>query len=230
MILRAVYGAVAACILLSAGHATAGMAAAKPRTTSSRPVVDDATKTQAATTGIGPKKAGSALPLLPSSDSKEPITINADALDFFNKDNKLVYAGNVVAVQGASALKASKLSIDLDRNTSGTAPRAPANATVPVAGGNSVRHMEADGPVTLVSKDQVGTGDHATYDKPENRFYLKGNVTLTQGPDVTQGDSLIYDMPSGQARVVGHVRTVLTPGTRTQDTMVKDRADGEPPR
>ena len=228
MILRAVAGAFAAALLLCVGFATAGMAAATSKGTSSRPVVGVGTETPAATTGIGPKKAGSALPLLPGGGSKEPITVNADALDFFNKDNKLVYTGNVVAVQGDSALKASKLNIDLDKNVSSTGPQAPPTATSPAS--SSVRHIEADGPVTLASKDQVGTGDHATYDKLENKFYLKGHVTLTQGPNITQGDSLIYDMPSGQARVVGHVRSILTPGTQTQGPVAKDQADGEAPR
>ena len=230
MILLAVSGVVAACLLLCVDFATAGTVAATSRTTSSLPIVDHGTKRPVATTGVVQSKGITALPLLPSGSSKEPITINADALDFFNKDNRLVYTGNVVAVQGESALKASKLNIDLDKDVSSTAPRAPANAAAPATGSNSVRHMEADGPVTLVSKDQVGTGDHATYDKSENRFYLKGNVTLTQGPNITQGDSLIYDMPSGQARVVGHVRSVLTPGNKSQDTTVKDQADGQSPR
>lgn len=229
MVLRAGSGAVAACLFLCVACATAGTAGATTRATSSGPAADDRARTPA-TTGVAPKKAGPALPFLPSGGSKEPITVNADALDFFNKDNRLVYTGHVVAVQGESALKASKLDIDLDRSVPGTGPGAPATAPTPAAGNNSVRHMEADGPVTLVSKDQVGTGDHATYDKPENKFYLRGNVTLTQGPNITQGDSLIYDMPSGQARVVGHVRSVLTPNSNTQDSMAKDQADGTSPR
>ena len=230
MILRAVSGAVAACLLLGVAFATAGTAGAATRVTSSLPVVDDKARTPAATTRVAPRKAGSALPLLPSGGPKEPITVNADALDILNKDNKLVYTGHVVAVQGESALKASKLNIDLDKNVSSTGPQAPATAADPPGGSNSVRHMEADGPVTLTSKDQVGTGDHATYDKLDNKFYLKGSVTLTQGPNITQGDSLVYDMTSGQARVVGHVRSVLTPNTRTQDTVAKDQADVDSPR
>ena len=101
------------------------------------------------------------MPLLPGSGSKEPVNITADKLDFLNKENKLVYTGNVVVVQGDSTLKASKLDIDLQRDAGGaTAPATPAPADAGAPGqGSSVRHMEASGPVTLISKDQVGTGD-----------------------------------------------------------------------
>ena len=79
--------------------------------------------------------------------------------------------------------------------------------------------MDATGPVTLISKDQVGTGDSATYDKGEDKVYLNGNVTLSQGTNVTQGDRLIYDMATGQAQVFsgqtngGRVMSVFTPGS-----------------
>ena len=177
----------------------------------------------AAKAGGSGKPAG-AVPLLPGSSSKEPVNITADKLDFLNKDNKLVYTGNVVVVQGDTTMKASVLHIDLQKTDpaagGATAPAgAPAGGDVGPGQGSSVRHMEADGPVTLISKDQIGTGDHATYDKGEDKVYLNGNVTLSQGPNVTQGDHLVYDMTSGQAQVFsgqtngGRVTSVFTPGS-----------------
>ncbi len=174
------------------------------------------------------KGAGPGVPLLPGAGSKEPVNIDADKLDYFDKDQKLIYTGDVVAVQGESTLKASVLTIFLQKDAQGqggaTAPTpnpAPAGgANVGPAAGSSVKHMEADGPVTLISKDQVGTGNHATYDKAENKVYLTGNVTLSQGTNVTQGDHLIYDLTTGQAQVFSgttnaRVKSVFTPGSGT---------------
>ncbi len=170
--------------------------------------------------------AGSNVPLLPGAGSKEPVSIDAAKLDYFDKEQKLVYTGDVVAVQGESTMKASVLTIFLQKQdpagqAGATAPAAPAAAPAGFGGptgGSSVRHMEADGPVTLISKDQVGTGDHATYDKAENRVYMNGNVTLSQGTNVTQGDRLIYDLTNGQAQVFSgttnaRVKSVFTPGS-----------------
>ncbi len=186
---------------------------------------DDAPNKPAAA-DAAPKKASAGVPLLPGSGSKEPVNITADKLDFLNKENKLIYSGNVVVVQGDSTLKGSVLNIDLQRDQPGaggaTAPATPAPADGAAPGqGSSVRHMEVDGPVTLISKDQIGTGNHATYDKAENKVYLNGNVTLSQGTNVTQGDRLVYDMTSGQAQVYsgktngGRVSSVFTPGAGT---------------
>ncbi len=186
-------------------------------------------KPESAAASVAPaKKPAAGVPLLPGSGSKEPVNIEADKLDYLNKEQQLIYTGNVVVVQGDSTLKASVLTIDLQKNDPGaggaTAPAVPGAANAPPTAamgpgqGSSVRHMVADGPVTLISKDQVGTGDHATYDKAENRVYLNGNVTLSQGTNVTQGDRLVYDMTSGQAQVFAgqtnpRVMSVFTPGS-----------------
>ena len=216
MTLRALLSILAACLSLCAGSVTTATAATVPKKTLSPSHGGDAAKDPAAATGGAPKKSGSGMPLLPGSGSKEPINIHADQLDFLNKENKLIYTGHVVAVQGDSTLKASKLTIDLDRTGSGGgAPDAAADGT-PGDGGSSVRHMDAEGPVTMISKDQIGTGSHATYDKAENKVHLTGSVTLSQCANVTQGDSLVYDLQSGQARVMGNVGSVFTPGSDKQ--------------
>ena len=171
------------------------------------------------------RKGGGAM--LPGTGSHDPVNIDAAKLDYFDKQQKLVYTGNVVAVQGDSTLKASELTIYLSKDDS-KAAAAPAGgettaaaATAAGAGpstGSSVRHMDAKGPVTLISKDQIGTGDNGSYDKGVNKVILTGNVTLSQGTNVTKGDKLIYDLTSGQAQVfsgqtAGRVKSIFTPGS-----------------
>lgn len=160
-------------------------------------------------------KASNPTAILPGSNSKEPISIDADKLVYYDKEQKAVYSGNVVAVQGDSKLTCSTLTIFLAR---GEAPKAegsaekepavsPASAggEAPGASTSQVRRMEAAGPVTVVSKTQVATGDRGVYDKTENKVWLLGNVTLSDGGNVTKGDKLTYDLTSGQAVVeTGH--------------------------
>jgi lipopolysaccharide export system protein LptA len=157
--------------------------------------------------------------VLPGATGKEPINIDAGKLEYFDKEQKAVYSGAVVAVQGESRLKTEVLTIFLDRaanqtgETSGTAAGA-GSAT----GAGQVKRMEASGGVTIVQKDQVGTGDRATYDRSENKVYLTGNVTLSQGPNVTKGERLVYDLNSGQAVIEGsrsnnRVKSLFVPGS-----------------
>ncbi len=154
--------------------------------------------------------------LLPGADNHQPINFAADKLDYFDKEQKLIYTGNVVAVQGDSRINATVLTIFLDKKPtgSGAAPAPTPSGPAGASGGSQVRRMEGQGPVAVTSKDQVGTGDALVYDKPENKFYLIGHVALSQGENVTRGDKLVYDLTTGQAVVssTGRVRSLIIPG------------------
>ncbi len=136
--------------------------------------------------------------MLPGASAKDPYTVDASKLELFEKENKLVYTGNVLATQGPTKVRGSVMTIYLDKAASGSSD-------------SSVRRIEMKGPVTVAQKDKVGTGDSGVYDKAENKWYLIGNVTFTQGTTVTQGDKLIYDLATNRATVTGRARTVLTP-------------------
>jgi lipopolysaccharide export system protein LptA len=153
---------------------------------------------------LAQKASSTSTPVLPGGDSKEPINIDAAKLDYFDKEQKLIYTGDVIATQGDSTLKATALVLYLTPKNSGDQTGVPASSS-------QLRRMEATGPVTLVTKGQVGTGDAGVYEKGPNTLYLIGNVTLTQGTSVTKGDKLTYDLTSGQAVVTGHVRSLFIP-------------------
>ena len=143
------------------------------------------------------------------NDNRQPINIKAAKLDYFDKQSKLVYRGNVVAVRGDTTLKTPLLVVLLNPKQAGGSTRPSSDS--------QVRRMEASGPVTIISKGQVATGDTGIYEKAENKIFLNGNVTLSQGPNVTQGDHLVYDTTSGQAIVTGHVRSMFLPDNKASE-------------
>jgi lipopolysaccharide export system protein LptA len=151
----------------------------------------------------------SPIQILPGTSSKEPVSIDADKLVYYDKERKAVYSGNVVVIQGDTKMTCSVMTVFLDRSPSpGTNTPAPAPAAAPApAGGDGpsansgIKRLEAAGPVTVVSKTQVATGDNATYDKAENRVQLIGHVTLSDGQNVTKGDKLTYDLKTSQATI-----------------------------
>ncbi|ARN82367.1 LptA/OstA family protein [Methylocystis bryophila] len=137
--------------------------------------------------------------ILPGATASDPVNIDADKLDYFDKEQKLIYGGSVIVVNGPSTLKTSRMTIFLD-NKKGAGKDGQGEA-----GGSSsdkVRHVEAEGPVTLVSPDQIATGDHLTYDRGDNKVHLTGNVTWTQGENVVKGDHLVYDLTTKEAHVL----------------------------
>jgi lipopolysaccharide export system protein LptA len=179
-------------------------------------------------------KPTAATPLLPGGNSKEPVSIEADKLVYFDKEQKAIYSGNVVVIQGDTKLTCSTMVIHMEKTAAAGAPAAPAVKVAdagPASSGESshVSHMDCAGPVTVLSKTQTATGDSAVYDKPQNKIWLIGHVTLSDGGNVTKGDKLTYDLTSGQATVdtggtSGRVKGLFLPGAADGAAAAKPKA------
>jgi len=155
------------------------------------------------------QKSGTAI--LPGGDSRAPVSIDAARLEYFDKEQKLVYSGGVVAKQGDAVMRAAALTIFMNSG-------AMQGGGAAGAGENQVKRMEAAGPVTIISKDQVGMGDRAVYDKEGDKVLLIGNVSLSQGGNIIKGKAdsrLIYDLKTSQAIIegAGGVNSLMTPGS-----------------
>lgn len=166
--------------------------------------------------------------------NKEPIKIDADRLDVFDKEGRAVFAGNVVAVQGDSTMRCTSLTVLYEQGrgaaaagvTTGAAgspattaePAKAARGANPLSGGDSaIRKINCKGPVTIVSKTQVATGDNAEFDRAANKVVLVGNAALSDGPNVTRGERVAYDINTGIANVVGgRVRALIVPGSQNK--------------
>lgn len=174
----------------------------------------------------GKEKSGSAVPGF-GSNSKEPIQIDADRLEVFSKEQRAVYSGNVAAVQGDTTIKAPTMVIFYEREgdkPSGQGAAQPGGQDKPEGegGGTQLKRVEAKGGVSVVSKDQVATGNEGVFDRAANKIILTGNVALSQGENITKGQKLIYDTETGVAVVEsgaaagvpgGRVRGVFVPGS-----------------
>jgi lipopolysaccharide export system protein LptA len=88
-------------------------------------------------------------------------------------------------------------------------------------GDSAIKKLDCAGPVTVVSKDQVATGDNAVYDKVLNKIVMTGNVSLSQGPNVTRGERLVYDLDTAVATVEttpgGRVKALFVPGNNNAE-------------
>lgn len=150
-----------------------------------------------------------------SENSKDPIKIDADRLDVFDKESRAVFAGNVVAVQGKTTIRCSKMTIHYANRSQG----APGQAARPTpaaagAGDGGIKRLECDGPVTVTSEDQVASGDKAVFDREKDTVVLTGKVALAKGQNVTRGDRLLYNTKTGIANIDGgRVQGFFVPGS-----------------
>jgi lipopolysaccharide export system protein LptA len=165
--------------------------------------------------GLGPAVSKSSEPvaILPGGDAKSPISIEADRLEYFEKEGRAVYNGHVVVVQGDTKLTCSRLAIFMDKSGEAAKPKEPSAGADASSG---LKHMDCAGPVKVSSKTQTATAENGSYDKGRNEVVLSGHVVLTDGRNVTKGDRLVYDLNSGQAVVQGggsRVQGLFLPGS-----------------
>ncbi len=219
------------------------------------------------------KEAGSGFGAFGSGGGKEPIKIDADRLDVFDRENKAVFAGNVVAVQGESTIRCSSMTVHYQRKEKEPKGKAEAkgsdgkgaDAKASIAqavdakpvekpvkveakaepkvekpekssdptDGSAIRQVVCAGPVTVVSKDQVASGDNAVFDRVANRVVLTGNVVLSQCQNVTRGSRLVYDMNTGRANMDpvagGRVSAMFVPGGKDDGAKGKQAGCAQPP-
>ncbi len=163
------------------------------------------------------RKKGGSSPLIPGGNSKAPIAIDAERLEYLEKEQKFIYSGNVVARQGEATLKAPTMTVYLEKD--GT--KKPGSAQADTGMNDQIKRIETTGPVTITLKDQsgktqVGTGDRGLYDKPANKVFLIGHPVLTQDQNIVRGapgQTLEYDLNSGRANFsgAGRVSTIFVP-------------------
>lgn len=154
--------------------------------------------------------------------SKEPIKIDADKLDVFDKEGRAVFSGNVVAVQGESTMNCSLMTVFYEQQNRGQNGQAQTASAGPQGANDSaIKKIDCKGPVTIVSKTQVATGDNASFDRVANKIFLIGNAALSDGPNVTRGERVVYDINTGVANIEtkpgGRVKALFVPGSGSSE-------------
>src|SRR5215471_19739451 len=62
-----------------------------------------------------PSGPGDSVAIFPGTTSKEPISIDADKLVYYDKEHKAVYSGNVVVIQGDTKMTCTAMTVFLER-------------------------------------------------------------------------------------------------------------------
>lgn len=193
--------------------AAAGGAGAAPQ-----PVSVAAPTNPAAKPGGGGTKA-----LGEIGQSKEPISIDADRLDVFDKEGRAVFTGNVIAIQGETTMKCTAMNVFYESAKNGPNGEKKADTAGPLANDSSIKRIECKGPVLITTKTQTATGDRAEFDRVINKVFLIGNAALSDGPNVTRGERVAYDLNTGVANVEGgRVRALIVPGSQKDGDKGKD--------
>lgn len=118
---------------------------------------------------------------LAAHDSSLPIEISADQLTVEQASRQAIFSGHVEAVQGDVTLRADRLIVHYDLDTSGTTRQA-------------IRRIEAEGQVVIASPQESARADRGVYDVAAATIVLEGSVALSRGEDVVRGGQLVIDL------------------------------------
>jgi lipopolysaccharide export system protein LptA len=214
--LFAALAAVALALSVPAAHAALAQQPAAP---AAKPTAAAAAAAPAAKDGRKDRSAPGPLGNL-GGNSKEPIKIDADRLDVFDKEQRAVFQGNVVVVQGETTMRCSTLTVFYE-NQKGAAGGQRGPAAGAGSQNDNIKQIDCAGPVTVVSKDQVATGDHAVFDRAANKVTMTGNAVLSQCQNVTRGERIVYDLNTGVANVETapgkRVSALIIPGSNDEE-------------
>jgi lipopolysaccharide export system protein LptA len=168
-------------------------------------------------------------------DTKLPVEISSDSLEVLQHENKAIFKGNVIAVQGQLRLKSDVMTVHYrQKKDEGTKPPEPKPQPAPgtPAAANAmgtISKIDVDGHVFMASPEESAQGDKGDYDVDAKTIHLfGGNVILTRDKNILRGTALEYNLETGRSLLTngnnvvtgksdGRVRGVFVPNETKQN-------------
>jgi lipopolysaccharide export system protein LptA len=120
-----------------------------------------------------------------AEERRQPVTVDADKMERFGKENLIVFTGNVVARQDGSVQYADRMEVYLDE------------------GGDRILRAVSTGNVKIVTRDcRFGTAGRAEYFEPQKLARLIGDARVWQEDNVVTGDTIDFYVSEDRAVVL----------------------------
>ena len=134
-----------------------------------------------------PGKDGAAKPKAEkSSDSKQPVTVDADKMERYGKEGLVVFIGSVVARQGNSVQYADRMEVYFDER------------------GERIVRTVSTGSVKIVTRDcRTGTAKRAEYFDLEQRLVLSGGARVWEDENIVTGETITIFLSQDRSVVQG---------------------------
>ena len=118
-------------------------------------------------------------------NSKDPIYITSDWMEFDQNKSTITYKGRVVTVQGDMTIRSEILTADYTPDM------------------KQIKQIVAEGKVNATQGDRVATGDKVVFDDTAKTVTLTGNPIMRQGNNQISGSRVIYFVEKDRAVVEG---------------------------
>ncbi len=129
----------------------------------------------------------------------QPLRISSQALEADNKNQVIIFTGNVVAKQGELTIHADVARVYYEKKEEG----------------NDVREIVASGNVKIYQGDRLATAQKAVLNNREQKIVLTGQPKVWQGKDMVSGEKIIVLLDEDKSFVEGgpdrRVEVILYP-------------------
>ena len=146
---------------------------------------------------------------LKGHDANAPIDISSQRIEVQDRANRAVFAGDVIARQGALTLATERLTVAYTS-----------------AGGLEINRLDASGNVVVRSPSETARGNFGIYDLDRKLITLVGAVALNRGGSQINGQRLTIDLNSGRAVVDGGPAGIGQSGGRVTGRFTVPRRGG----
>jgi lipopolysaccharide export system protein LptA len=153
----------------------------------------------------------------PKDEKNPPLTVDADRMERFGRENLIIFSGNVVARRDNSVQYADRIEVYLDEK------------------GDRVLRTVSTGGVRIITKDcRTGTAQRAEYFDLEQRAVLIGNARVWEDDNVVSGDTITLFISEERSVVQGgkqdRVKAVFHPreGHKQDGQAAAPRQPAEP--
>ena len=120
------------------------------------------------------------------TEERQPVTVDADKMERFGKENLVIFSGNVVARQDDSVHYTDRMEVYLDER------------------GDRILRTVSTGNVRIVTKEcRMGTAQRAEYFEPQRLVRLLGNARVWQDDNVVTGETIDIYLSEDRSVVQG---------------------------
>ena len=117
-------------------------------------------------------------------ETRKPIEIVADSMEWNKQLGQAIATGNAKAIQGQTTIKANKIIAILSEDNS-----------------QQIKELRASGNVVFLKGQQLATGDKATYYLSQDKVIITGSVELKRDGNIIKGEKLIIDFLTGLSKM-----------------------------
>jgi lipopolysaccharide export system protein LptA len=121
--------------------------------------------------------------------SDAPIHVEADRMVSKQKDNAIVFTGNVDARQGALTIHSDEMTV-YHKNQ-------PTAANAGQEGPQKIEKLYAVGNVKIVQEELVATGNSMEYFAADRKVLLTGDTKVWQDNNLVTGEKILLDLNAG---------------------------------